>query len=579
MLFFPHPGGDRKKIVLSDPGFDSTYYKLLFTMIPCMGFLFLRSPRNGARVHVSVYALESGFTPKELLAVLEGGYSFEVSEETRALHTYRDTFDWRISRAGLSLSTSKVGRRNRVSLAAPDGEILEVALSRIPAFASDLPAGRVSELLHPVTAHRRLFPKARAEWKGTLIAVLSEDGKTVVRLLLREGKALAIGDSSTIPLSPRLEFLSLKGYRSEEKEVRSFLRRTLKLKKDRRTEIETVYDAVGQTPDDYSSTFHLSLEPAAPAALAARQIHQALFQVMLVNREGVTRDWDSEFLHDFRVAVRRTRSALTQLKGIFPQGDVDHFSEEFRWLGKKTGDARDYDVYLLNIPAYRESLHPEAQKDLEPLVRLLQEKKSVEHRKLRRCMGSRRFQLLVKDWQTYLNGPDILDPGLFDAQRPIGEVASERIWKAFTKVLKRGAKIGETTPAKALHRLRIDCKKLRYLITFFRSLYPAEALDPIIRELKRLQDHLGDFNDLQVQQEALQRFAEELMAIEIGPPATLLAMGQLMGQQEGKQILEREAFHHYFQEFSRPKNQKRFRDLFGPEPGEGSQPQTVEEAP
>ena len=41
-------------------------------------------------------------------------------------------------------------------------------------------------------------------------------------------------------------------------------------------------------------------------------------QTLRINEDGVRKDLDSEFLHDFRVAVRRTRSALSQIKGVFP---------------------------------------------------------------------------------------------------------------------------------------------------------------------------------------------------------------------------------------------------------------------
>jgi len=503
----------------------------------------------------------------------------EVLKESRELLTYRDTFDWRLLRAGLTLTTSQRGRQARVVVMAQDGRVEESMAPKVPLFASDLPPGPMAKIVQPIAKGRRLLPRARAEWKGTLVAILNEDGKTVVRLLLREGEALLGSDQGRIPLLPRLQCLPLKGYRSEEKKVTSFLRKTFDLKPGTGTELEVVCDAMGQTLGDYSSSFHLTLDAEMAAAKAAKAIHRTLLEAMLVNQEGMTRDWDTEFLHDFRVAVRRTRSALTQLKGIFPKSDAAHFSEEFRWLGTRTGPTRDMDVYLLKIPAYRAALHPGARRDLEPLVRLLREKKRVEHRRLRRCLRSRRFGRLVEDWREFLEGPDATDSNFPNAQRPISEVASERIWRGFDKVLKKGGKIGRNASAKALHRLRIDCKKLRYLITFFHSLFPAEALDPFIKELKRLQDHLGDFNDLQVQRESLRNFAEEMMATKVGPPATLLAMGQLMGQLEGKQIQEREAFHEHFERFSRPKNQERFRELFGPNPGGDPKPPEGEKSP
>ena len=498
----------------------------------------------------------------------------EVREEPKETLTYRDTFDWRLQRAGLTLTTSPVGRRARISLITPDGRVVDSVVPRVPRFVSDLPPGPVRKIVQTLVKHRRFLPRARAEWKGTLVAVLNEDRKTVVRFRLREGEASDSDGPGTIRLLPRLQCLPLKGYRSEEREVTSFLKKTFKLKTEARAEVAAVYDAVGQTPGDYSSAFHLALDPEIEAAEATRRIQQTLLQTILANREGVTRDWDTEFLHDFRVALRRTRSLLTQLKGVYPDSAVSHYGGEFRWLGGLTGPTRDLDVYLLNIPAYRAALTEGARDDLEPLLQFLEKKKKTEHGLLLEALGSERFSDLMGGWQTLLVNPQADDPRLLNARRPIREVASERIWRAYEKVLTKGRKAGRETSAEALHRLRIDCKKLRYLLTFFRSLFPAEALNPILKELKKLQDHLGAFNDLQVQREAIKSSAEEMMATETGPPPTLLAMGQLMGQLETHQGLERDAFRKRFRRFFRPANQARFQTLFGPDPETESVPTT-----
>jgi len=523
--------------------------------------------------NVSVFVLSSGLAPKDLLDGLGRSFGVEVLEESVEVLTYRDTFDWRLLAAGLTLTTSRTGRSWKAVASGRDGVVVATDTGKIPLFSADLPPGPLAELLRSTAKHRRLLPRARVSRTGTLLAIVNQDGTTIVRLLLHQGIAFRASGKGEFPLSPRLESLPLKGYRSEERKVTQFLRKKFQLKLDRRTELEAVCDAIGQKPADYVSSFRLELNPNLAAAEAARRIHRRLLETMLANQEGVIRDWDPEFLHDFRVSVRRTRSALSQVKGVFPEDTVDHFAEEFRWLGAKTGSARDMDVYLLNIPAYERALLPEARANLEPLIQLLREKKRVEHRRLRGCLRSKRYLRLVEEWRAFLDHPDASDSGPPRAPRTVREVASERIWTAFNKVLQKGGKISRKTPAHALHRLRIHCKNLRYLITFFRSLYPPKALSPIIGELKRLQDHLGDFNDLQVQREALRGFADEIMAAGSGPPATLLAMGQLMGQLEGAQAREREAFHEYFRQFSRPKNQKRFRELFGPTSGPVQKPQ------
>jgi CHAD domain-containing protein len=394
------------------------------------------------------------------------------------------------------------------------------------------------------------------------VAVLNEDEKTVVRLVIREGRALSDGERGEVRLLPRLECHPLKGYGSEERQVLRFLRRNFDLEPEERSEEMVVFQALGEEPFDYSSAFDLVLDPKMPAAEATREVFRTLFRNVRMNHEGVLRDWDPEFLHDFRVAVRRTRSALTQIKGVLPEESVSHFAEEFRWLGSVTGPTRDLDVYLLNIPAYRKALGPEVGDRLEPLVHLLREKKREELRTLRRALRSQRFRRLVADWNACLDEEDRPEPLPPLALEPIRRVASDRISKVFAKVLKKGRDIGPTSPARKLHRLRIECKKLRYLLTFFESLYPADTLKPTIKELKRLQDHLGDFNDAQVQREALGRFAEELMEHSAAPPETLLAMGQLMGQLQGKQLEERNEFLGSFREFTTPEKRRRFQDMF-----------------
>ena len=67
------------------------------------------------------------------------------------------------------------------------------------------------------------------------------------------------------------------------------------------------------------------------------------------NEKGIIDDIDSEFLHDFRVAVRRTRSLLGQIRYVLPKRRVTRFKRDFAWLGEVTGPARDMDVYLLSF--------------------------------------------------------------------------------------------------------------------------------------------------------------------------------------------------------------------------------------
>ena len=142
------------------------------------------------------------------------------------------------------------------------------------------------------------------------------------------------------------------------------------------------------------------------------------------------------------------------------------------------------------------------------------------------------------------------------------DVASDRIWRAYRRVTRHGRAIGPETPGEGLHDLRIDCKKLRYLLEFFDSLYVAEEIAPPIKELKRLQDNLGEFNDLEVQQTALRRFAHEMQRDGVDSVDCVLEMGRLVDYHGRRQQKVRRHFARCFARFDEPANRKRFRRLF-----------------
>ena len=64
-------------------------------------------------------------------------------------------------------------------------------------------------------------------------------------------------------------------------------------------------------------------------------------------------DADLEFLHDFRVAIRRTRSVLREMRGVFAPDDLERVRASFKWLQDQTSATRDLDVYLREFEELR----------------------------------------------------------------------------------------------------------------------------------------------------------------------------------------------------------------------------------
>ena len=244
-----------------------------------------------------------------------------------------------------------------------------------------------------------------------------------------------------------------------------------------------------------------------PAGESVRRILRRLFAALRSNVEGVLENADVESLHDLRVATRRTRTALSETRRVLPPSIMDIFPHEFKWIADVTGPCRDLDVMLLELDGYRHRTEID-DRTLGSLKEFLEEKQRLERGRLQTALQSVRFQRLVEGWSRVLDTGAEEKPGPPLASQTTIDVAGRRILKAYRRMWKRGTQSGADPPAVLLHRLRIDGKKLRYLLEFFSELYPRAIVARFVRELKQLQDVLGDFNDTGVQLTLVQEFID-----------------------------------------------------------------------
>jgi CHAD domain-containing protein len=173
------------------------------------------------------------------------------------------------------------------------------------------------------------------------------------------------------------------------------------------------------------------------------------------------------------------------------------------------------------------------------------------------------YKKILRTWEEFLKGPEQSPKDAENSEAPIIELAKKHIWKKYSKVIKLGSKIHNNSPDPELHRLRIECKKLRYLLEFFTSLFPEKDIKLIIRYLKKLQDNLGNFNDLFVQQERLKNFLKQAdVGYDLKKKNTQAAAGGLISVLYQKQRGVRKKFSNNFKEFSDKELSLLFEKLF-----------------
>ena len=441
--------------------------------------------------------------------VRELGRTFSVAGSPARTETreYFDTFDWRLFRAGLQLARID----ERLLLAGfPDGEELAQGAwhrKSPPRFARELPGDDLCRLVSAVTDPRALLPLARVRVVVRTIEVRGKAGRPVagIRLetaMLRRGKrargltglgvqAAAGGSRAGVAAA-----LVRAGFRASGS-----------------TWFETLLRAAGCRPADFAPRPRVALSHQTPARTAVAAILLHLREVMRRNEAGIRDDIDTEFLHDYRVALRRTRAGLTELQGVLPAATGQEFRERLRALAEPTGVVRDLDVHLARREQYCNRLPPELRGGLEVVFAAMERRREAARDALVETLAGREYATLMRDWKRAL---DALANGRsvgVDAEEPAVEFGRRAIRRRYER-LREIATAADTLDDATLHRARLNGKKLRYLIEFFQDGLGRRALSALAH-MEDVQDALGEFNDLGVQ---LRVFRGALQSLPDGAP-------------------------------------------------------------
>ena len=124
--------------------------------------------------------------------------------------------------------------------------------------------------------------------------------------------------------------------------------------------------------------------------------------------------------------------------------------------------------------------------------------------------------------------------------RPLVEPVSRRAWRLSRRIAASARSLDDDSVAERVHRVRIDAKKLRYLVDVMPAFFDAGDLGCILGALKKLQRVLGDFNDAHVHETRLLECGRALCAA--GRPAgVLLTLGRLAEQNRQRRDRLRES--------------------------------------
>ena len=242
----------------------------------------------------------------------------------------------------------------------------------------------------------------------------------------------------------------------------------------------------------------LNLSPALDVAGGFQAIAWNCLQQILANYPLVIASGDAEAVHQTRVAIRRLRAAMSLFADVTDDATEPLLRSELKAVGSSLGPARDLDVLLERISAEARARDSELSWVRTHLA--ARRKKAVAS--AQSLLADASFQRLLFKFASWLeDGEWLRRKGESGGDLPLQPFAAQSLARRRRKLRQIREKLADLSDADR-HKLRIEVKKLRYATAFFASLFSSSAVakerKAFTRHLGKLQDSLGELNDMAV---------------------------------------------------------------------------------
>ncbi len=487
------------------------------------------------------------------LAALCETVSRPVRKKIRDL--YLDTGDFWFYRAGVACRLRLSGDSADLTLKAltppRDGiserrELSETLVAPPGRFPGPLPAGAMARML------RRLMPRAS-------VRVLAEvrQHRIACRVQAHNGAEFQVsadrvrwpGCASEEAL---IEVELLDGHPDDLREFTQELCARLPFRPRDDSKFEAALRRAGLQLSAFTEPEVLRVRSADSFSEAGYRVLTRHFRRLARQEPGARLGLDPEHVHNMRVASRRLRAAARVFEDALPLAVRRLFGEQMKRLADALGDVRDLDVYIEHLDLDLGALPEELQSSLQIYRHHLEKRRRQARQRLVATLNSAWFRRLMSEAEQRLEAR--VPARAAAAAQPVGRPAAERIEAALRKTLKSGRRLHAHSADSDFHRLRIRCKRLRYLCEFFAELYGSPALK-MARKMARLQDLLGAHQDAIVAQRMINEFVEACPR-QARHPRMLFALGQLMALKSQQARDNRERFLKAWERFDRRKSRQ-----------------------
>ena len=500
------------------------------------------------QVEPQSWCINSGVSQQQLMEAMSGKYAIESSDADEATVTLLDDPDFDLWKAGLILVRKE---NNGWCLYGEKARLQVERVKRNAKFWWDFPESELRERLAVYIDLRAVLPVTRFNISDSAHVLRNDDGKIVLRVNLTS-LVDETGDNGRL----FVEFVPLRGYHKELKTVVEQLGPLLSMQLDSESlHAKVKHSGFAPQINAKKKAFGISADESVEESV--RQMSLAMLEVARANEQGILDDIDTEFLHQYRVSLRKTRSLVNLMKKAFPPELHLKLKTLLAQLAGKTNDLRDMDVFLLSRDYYQQMLPENFNKGFDQLFGFIAKDREKARKQVNASFKDAAHDKAFEEVIALLQQRPVFCNGF--ARQPVKQAAQKKILKRYQKIGLLGEQINDDTPDHEVHELRIECKKLRYMMEFFAELFPKKRIRDLLKTLKKLQTILGDFNDYSVQKEFLAEYGKTHgKSVELAA-----AINGLIAVLHQKQIQERAKVQQAFSVFNQQEVTNEFNELFG----------------
>jgi CHAD domain-containing protein len=308
----------------------------------------------------------------------------------------------------------------------------------------------------------------------------------------------------------------------------------------------------------------IGIEITDTLAEAGRKVWLYYFAEMLNHEQGTLRGENIEELHDMRVATRRMRTAFDIFSPAFDEKILRSHLKGLRKIGRVLGWVRDMDVILENAENYQAKMKEQQRPGMQPL--LTDWSATIDHQRVKmiKHLQSEDYRDFKVNFNLFLqpNDPKIKEGVHTEGTNPfIRDSIPALVYSRYAAV-RAYESILPTASIPQLHALRIEFKKFRYTLEYFKEVLGEEIIKAI-NEIKRMQDHLGELHDADVACLLVRNFLKEWEKNQISLPIPERENPEPIVSYLAFLYAERYRLVRTFPEYWRKFNHPQFRQIIG----------------